>query len=147
MRIDRGRSSPRQHVGDVLLHAGVQAGRGNAKAHGLAVADRIDRQRAAARNGLWAMTSMFNSSLTRFFGSNSRGKFQLMVILPSSIWPRAMVWAVAEINLRAGRSRRAKRQAAELQPRRGRLGALADSVEREFAIFGLRIVVEQPQAH
>ena len=53
-----------------------------------------------------------------------------------------MFCGVAEIDLRAGRSGRAERQPAELQPRRGGLGALADQIEREIAIFRLRIVVE-----
>ncbi len=49
---------------------------------------------------------------------------------------------VAEIDLRARRSGRPERQAAELQPRRSGLGALADQIERKFAIFRLRVVVE-----
>ena len=80
--------------------------------------------------------------MTLFFGSNSRGKFQVIVVLPSSMMAARHVLRVAEIDLRAGRTRRAKRQAAELQPRRGGLGALADQIEREFAIFRLGIVVE-----
>ena len=49
---------------------------------------------------------------------------------------------IAEVDLRAGRSRRPERQAAELQSRRSGLGALADQIERKFAIFRLGIVVE-----
>jgi hypothetical protein len=49
---------------------------------------------------------------------------------------------IAEIDLRARRSRSAKRQAAELQSCGGGLGALADQIEREIAVFGLRIVVK-----
>ena len=33
--------------------------------------------------------SMFNKSLTRFFGTNSLGRFQMIVVLPSSMRPRA----------------------------------------------------------
>src|SRR6185437_13423018 len=40
-----------------------------------------------------AMTSMLSRSLTRFFGKSRRGKFQVMVHLPSSIWPFAMLSA------------------------------------------------------
>jgi hypothetical protein len=57
---------------------------------------------------------MLSSSLTLFFGRNSR----------------------------AGRSRRAECQPAELQSRRRRLRALADQIQREFAIVRLGIVVE-----
>ena len=89
-----------------------------------------------------AMTSMFSSSLTRFFGSSSRGKFQAMRDLAVLDMAARHVLRVAEIDLRARRSGRAERQAAELQPRRGGLGALANQIEREFAVFGLRIVVE-----
>jgi hypothetical protein len=49
---------------------------------------------------------------------------------------------IAEVDLGAGRSGRPERQAAELQPRRSGLGALADQIERKFAVFRLRIVVE-----
>ena len=52
------------------------------------------------------------------------------------------VLRVAEVDLRAGRAGRAECEAAELQPRRRGLGALADQIEREFAIFRLGIVVE-----
>ena len=89
-----------------------------------------------------AMTSMFSSSLTRFFGSSSRGKFQVMRDLAVLDVAARHGLRVAEIDLRARRSRRAERQAAELQPRRGGLGALADQIEREIAVFGLWIVVE-----
>ena len=80
--------------------------------------------------------------MTRFFGNSSprqipgdRGLAVLEVTARHGL-------GVAEIDLCARRARRAERQAAELQPCRGGLGALADQIEREFAIFGLRIVVE-----
>src|ERR1700730_14345321 len=49
---------------------------------------------------------------------------------------------VAEVDLGACRSRSPECQPAELQSRRGGLGALSDQFERKFAIFGFRIVVE-----
>jgi len=49
---------------------------------------------------------------------------------------------IAEIDLGAGGAGGTEGEAAELQPRRGRLGALADQVQREFAILRLFGIVK-----
>ena len=50
-----------------------------------------------------AMMSMFSSSFTRFFGNNAWGRFQVSLVLSSSMKPRAIacalprsIWALAE---------------------------------------------------
>ena len=73
-----------QEIGDILRHAGVQSGRADAKADCIAFADRIDREHAAGGIVCWAITIMFSNSLTRFFGSSTRGRFHAIVVLPSS---------------------------------------------------------------
>ena len=80
--------------------------------------------------------------MTRFFGSNSRGKFQRDRGLAVLDMAARHGLRVAEIDLRARRSRRAERQAAELQAGRGGLGALANQIEGEIAVLRLGIVVE-----
>ena len=74
---------------------------------------------------------MFSSSLTRFFGSSTRGRFQASLVLSSSRKPRAIFSASPEIDLRAGGAGRAESDAAELQLGGRRAGALLDQVERK----------------
>ena len=142
MRIDRGGRTRAQEIGDILRQAGVVAGSRDAKAHRLAVADRIDRQRAAARDGLLRDDQHIQQKLDPVLRQQQArqipGDGDLAVF---DMTPRHIL-RVAEIDLRAGRSRRAERQAAELQSRRSGLGALANQVEREFAVFGFWIIVE-----
>src|SRR6476659_7452260 len=52
MGIDRRGVARAQQIGDVLRHAGVEPAGGDTKADCIAFADRIDREHAAARNGL-----------------------------------------------------------------------------------------------
>ena len=108
----------------------------------LAGADRIDGQHAAARNGLLRdhhhVEQQFYLVLRQEFARQIPRDLGLVVLE----MPRAMACRVADVDLRAGRAGSPKRQPAELQSRRRGLGALADQVEREFAVVGLRIVVE-----
>ncbi|MGY4345225.1 hypothetical protein ACVWXM_001689 [Bradyrhizobium sp. GM7.3] len=88
-------------------------------------------------------TSMLSSSLTRFFGSKIRGRFQVIEHLPSHLDVAARHGlGIAEIDLRAGRAGRTKSEAAELEASGGGFRALAYQVECELAVVGLGIVVE-----
>ena len=142
MRIDSGRRIHAEEIGDVLREPGVQAGRGDTEAHGLAVTDRIDRQRAAARDRLLRddqhVQQQLDAVLRQQEARQIPGDGDLAVF---DVATRHGL-GIAEIDLRSRRSCRAERQAAELQPCGGGLGALADQIEREIAIFGLGIVVE-----
>ena len=52
MGIDGVGPNRTQHIGDILRHAGIEPGGGDAKAHCLTLADQIDRQHSAAGNRL-----------------------------------------------------------------------------------------------
>src|SRR5580698_4569325 len=76
-----------------------------------------------------ATSSMFNKSLTRFFGSNSRGRFHTIVVLSSPKSPRATFSA----------SPRSIWEPAELQLGRGLFRALLDQIKRKN--FGFLVLV------
>src|SRR3954468_8594950 len=89
-----------------------------------------------------AITSMFKSSLTRFFRQQHARQVPRDRGLAVLDMPARHGLRVAEVNLRARRSRRPERQAAELQSCGRGLGALADQIERKFAVLRLWIIVE-----
>jgi hypothetical protein len=142
MGIDRSGGAGAQQVGDGLRHPRIQAGGRNAKTAGLAGADRIDGQHAAARNGLLRDHHHVEQQFYLVLGQ------KLAWQIPGDPGPVVFEMparhglGVADVDLRAGRSRSTKCQPAELQARRRRLRALADQVEREFAVVRFGIVVE-----
>ena len=89
-----------------------------------------------------AMTSMFSSSLTRFFGSNSARQVPGDLGLGVLDMAARHRLGIAEIDLGAGGTGGAEGQPAELQPGGSGLRALADQIEREIAVFRLGIVVQ-----
>ena len=86
-----------------------------------------------------ASSSRLSRSLTRFFGSSTRGRFQVSLVLSSSRKPRATCSASPRSICGAGGAGRAERETAELQPRRCRRGALLDQLEGEG--LGLLVLV------
>ena len=102
-------------------------------------------QRAAARNGLLRNDQHVQEQLDAVLRQQQPRQIPADGDLAVLDMAARHGLGVAEIDLRAGRAGRAKRQPAELQPGRGGLGALANQIEREFTIFGLRIVVEDLQ--
>src|SRR5215470_2896431 len=79
-----------------------------------------------------AMINRLSSNLTRFFGNNTRGRFQASLVLSSSMKACAMARA-------SPRSTCALGEAAELQARRRRPRAPLDEIEREG--LGLLVAV------
>src|SRR5580704_16917476 len=83
-----------------------------------------------------ATSSMFNKSLTRFFGSNSRGRFHIIVVLSSPRRPRATFSA----------SPRSIWAPAESQLGRGLICALLDQIEGENLGFLVLVLVHDFEA-
>ncbi len=69
--------------------------------------------------------------MTRFLGNKTRGKLQVSLVFSSSSMPRATPSASPSVDRGTGRTRRAERDAAKLQPGGGRIGALLDQFDRE----------------
>src|SRR5262249_52310878 len=137
-----GRLRGAQEVGNVLRQPRVETGRGDAKSHLFPLADWIDPERAATRDGLLRDDEHVEQKLDPVLGEQQARQIPDdggLAILDMA--PRHGL-RIAEIDLRAGGPRSAERQAAELQAGRGGLGALADQVECEVPVFGLGIVVK-----
>ncbi len=101
-----------QKLGGGRRHAGVEARRRDPKALIRPASTVSVPPRGMAP---MATSSMFKSSFARFFPTNSRGKFQTIVVLPSSMRPARNLFGIAEIDLGAGGAGRAEGQPAKLQ--------------------------------
>src|SRR4051794_11732664 len=114
-----------------MRDAGVEPGRGDAEAHGLAPTDRVDREGAAARDRLPRDDEHVQQQLDPIFWQQHVGQIpgQLGLVILDEAARHDL--RVAEVDLGAGRARRAEGEAAELQARRGRPRAPLDEVERK----------------
>src|ERR1700722_19793220 len=92
-----------------------------------------------------ATSSMFNKSLTRFFGSNSRGRFHTIVVLSSPNSPRA-TFSASPRSIWAPAARAAECKPAELQFGRGLIRALLDQIESENLGFLVLVLVHDFEA-
>ena len=82
---------------------------------------------------------MLSRSLTRFFGTNSRGRFQTIVDFVVLDETARRFFGIAQLDLRPGRTGRAERQPAELQLGGSLSRAFLDQIEREG--LGLFVLV------
>ena len=142
MGIDCVGMSRRQHLRNVLRQPCVQSIRGDTEADRIALSHRIHGQHAAARNGLLRDHHHVEQQLDAILRQKDARQIPDDLGLVVLEMPARHVLRIAQIDLRARRTGRSEGEPAELQPRRCRLGALADQVEGEFAILRLWIVIQ-----
>src|SRR5689334_18523450 len=129
--VDARRCWPAQEIDDILRQARVESRRGDLKAHAFPFADRIDRQPAAAWNGLLRNDKHVEQQLDSVLRQEEARQVPGDRALAVFDMALGHVLGVAEIDLGAGRSRGSKRQPAELKPGGGGFRTLADQVESE----------------
>src|SRR5262249_28225900 len=120
-----------------MRNAGIGSGRDDTEAHALAFPDRIDRERAAARDGLVGDDQQIEQQLDPVFRQQAARQIPDELGLLSFDETQRHRLRVTEFDLGGKRARRAEGKTAELQPRRGRLRAPLDEVEGES--LGLRV--------
>src|SRR5919201_2494543 len=120
-----------------MRNASIGSGREDAEAHALAFPDRIDRERATARDGLVGDDQQIEQQLDPVFRQQAARQIPDELGLLSFDEGQRHRLRVAEFDLGGKRASRAEGKTAELQPRRGRLRAPLDEVKGES--LGLRV--------
>ena len=118
-----------------MRHARVCPARDHTKTHGLPLTDRIDGQRAAARDGLTGNQHHVQQQLDAILRQQNPGQIPAQAGLAVFDQAARHLLSIASIDLRAGRARGAECQPAELQLGGSRVRALLDQIHGELGGF------------